>query len=80
MAIDKEVIAEQYAKSVGKQVVEFCVNSDKYSYYRIDYSVRPRYIGHPHVIKIDNKGGIVRVKDLEEMYWALGNRSTTQKQ
>ena len=80
MSIDKDAIARQYAATIGKQIAEFCVTKGEYSYYRIDYAVRPRYLGHPHIIKIDNNGEVIRVYDLEEIYWALHNRTTTEKQ
>ena len=80
MSIDKDAIARQYAITKGKEIVELCVIKGEYSYYRIDYAIRPRYLGHPHIIKIDNNGEVIRVLDLEEIYLVLHNRTTSEKQ
>lgn len=80
MIIDKDAIARQYAATIGKQIVEFCVTKGKDGYFCIDYAVRPRYLGHPHVIKISDNGDITRICDLDEIYWALSNRATVKSQ
>lgn len=80
MSIDKDAIARQYAATIGKQIAEFCVTKGEDSYFRIDYAVRPRYLGHPHVIKISDNGDITQIRELDEIYWALTNRATVKSQ
>ncbi|MBR6551114.1 MAG: hypothetical protein IKT71_07945 [Paludibacteraceae bacterium] len=63
-------IAKKHAAKTGMDVVRPCVKVRGWSYYHLNYSVRPRYLGLPIIIKISKKGKIVRVLDMEERFWA----------
>jgi hypothetical protein len=71
LTLDKDAIARRYAQNLNRDIILHCVDKDIYRYYRIDYTNRARYTGHPHIIKIDDNGTITQVRDLDEIYWAV---------
>ncbi len=40
-------------------------------YYHLNKSIRPRYLGHPCVVKINKSGRVVRVRNTNEIYRAV---------
>lgn len=58
------------ARNNGFDKVTFCTESNGYKYYRFNSSNRPRYTGHPIVIKLKLNGTIEQVLDIDEIYWA----------
>lgn len=40
-------------------------------YYHLNKSVRPRYLGHPCVVKINKSGRVVKVRNTNEIYRAV---------
>ena len=56
---DYNDIAKQYAERNG------------YRYFYVDYADRPRYLGHPHIIKISPAGKVQRVLNVDEIYWVV---------
>lgn len=69
-------IAMQNAKELGYDIVYPAGERDGYHYYRFDYANRPKYLGHPYVIRISSLGDIERVLDLDERYWAIKQTTT----
>lgn len=69
--IDFDEIAKQYAKENGFDIVCPCIKHNGNMYFYFNYTVRPRYLGHPHVVKISNKGKIEQVLEFHEIYWAV---------
>ena len=67
-------IAKQFADKEGLDVVQYCTERNGYHYFYLNYTVRPRYMGHPHIIKISPIGKIQWVRDFHERYWAYNLR------
>lgn len=78
--IDFNEIAKQYAKQHNCDIVQPSAERNGYRYFHLDYTGRPRYTGHPHIIKISLEGKVQRVLDFEEIYWAYNHRSITNGQ
>jgi len=67
---DYQNIAKQFATKHGFDIVHYCSEVNGYSYFLLDFSDKPHYTGHPHVVKISTTGKISVVADLDEIYWA----------
>ena len=70
---DYRNMAKQFADEHGFDIVRPCTEHSGYSYFQLDFSNRPRYTGHPHIIKISSTGKILVVADVDEIYWAVNN-------
>ena len=70
---DYQDIVKQFADKHGLDIVHFCLECDGLRYFHLDFSNRPRYTGHPHIIKISSTGKILVVADVDEIYWAVNN-------
>lgn len=70
--MNKQDIADKYAKRNGFDTAELVAVKDKAAYYLLEWNDRPRYTGHPNVIKISHTGKILVVTDRAERYWAIG--------
>lgn len=68
---DYQDIAKQYAKINGYGIIRSSAIRNGYRYFHVDYTERPRYLGHPHIIKISPSGKVQRVLDFDEIYWAV---------
>lgn len=68
---DYQNIAKQFADKHGFDIVRPCAERKGYSYFHLDFSTKPRYTGHPHVVKISTTGKISVVADVNEIYWAV---------
>lgn len=69
---DYNDIAKQYAAQHGCNIVQpSTAERNGYKYFHLDYTGRPRYTGHPHIIKISPAGKVQRVLDVDEIYWAV---------
>lgn len=78
---DYNEIAKQYADEQGCDIVQpTSAEQNGYRYFYLNRTVRPRYMGHPHIIKISPTGKVQRVLDIEELYWAFKQRITTGEQ
>ena len=79
--VDFQKIAKQYADKQGYDIVQStsAVRSE-YRYFYLNRTVRPRYMGHPHIIKISPTGKVQRVLNVDEIYWAFKQRITTSEQ
>lgn len=73
-------IAKQYADKHGCNIVQPSAERNGFSYFNIDYTGRPRYTGHPHIIKISPTGKVQRVLDFDEIYWAYNHRTIANGQ
>ena len=62
-------IAKQYAERNGYSIVR--PERNGYRYFHVDYTERPRYLGHPHIIKISPAGKVLRVLNVDEIYWSV---------
>ena len=69
---NKQDIADRYAAKNGFDVASLVATKDGWAYYRLGWNNRPRYTGHPCVIKISHTGNVLAVTDIEERYWAVG--------
>ena len=69
--IDYNEIAKQYARRNGYGIVRPSAERNGYRYFHIDYIDRPRYLGHPHIIKLSPAGNVKWVLDVDEIYWAV---------
>ena len=69
--MNKQDIADRYAKSNKFDTAELVAVKDRMAYYRLDWESRPRYTGHPCVIKISPSGKVQPVTDRDEIYWAI---------
>ena len=67
MAIDFDKIALDYAKSIGHDLVRFAGEQNGYRYYHTDRFKRPRYLGNPHIIKINSVRVVFEVIELAEL-------------
>lgn len=78
---DYQDIAKQYAAQHGCNIVQpTTAERNGYRYFYLDYTGRPRYTGHPHIIKISPSGKAQRVLNTDEIYWAFKQRVTTGEQ
>lgn len=77
---DYQDIAKQYAGKHGCDIVQPSAERNGYRYFHIDYTGRPRYTGHPHIIKISPARKVQRVLDFDEIYWAYNHRTITNGQ
>ena len=78
--MDKQDIADKYAKSNGFDSAELVAVKDGVAYYFLDWKNRPRYTGHPNVIKISHTGKTIVVADRDERYWAIGQPKESLRQ
>lgn len=78
---DYQDIAKKYAAQHGCNIVQpSAAERNGYKYFHLDYTGRPRYTGHPHIIKISPAGKVQRVLDVDEIYWAYNLRTITNGQ
>ena len=70
--MNKQDLADRYAKDNGFDQAELVAVKDDMAYFHLMWVPRPKYTGHPNVIKISQTGEIIVVKDREEKYWAIG--------
>lgn len=78
---DYQDIAKQYAQQHGCDIVQpTTAVRNGYRYFRLDFTGRPRYTGHPHIIKISPSGKVQRVLNVDEIYWAYSKRTITNGQ
>jgi hypothetical protein len=63
-------IIKKYARENNFDVIYPSIQLDGYAYFRLDYQHKPRYTGHPIIVKVNNSRNVVRVRDLEEAYMA----------
>ena len=56
---DYQNIAKQFADKHGFDIVRPCAEHNGYSYFHLDFSKRPRYTGHPHVVKSAPQGKLL---------------------
>lgn len=75
---DYNEIAKQYAAKQGCDFVQpTTAERNGYRYFYLNRTVRPRYMGHPHIIKISPAGKVQRVLNFDEIYWAYNLRTIT---
>lgn len=67
---DYNDIAKHYAERNGYSIVRPAAERSGYRYFHVDYTDRPRYMGHPCIIKISPAGKVQRVLNVDEIYWA----------
>ena len=72
---DYNEIAKRYAGKHGCNILQASAERNGYRYFHLDYTGRPRYTGHPHIIKISPAGKVQRVLNFDEIYWAYNNCS-----
>lgn len=78
---DYQDIAKQYAAKHGCDIVQpTTAERNGYRYFHLDFTGRPRYTGHPHIIKISPAGKVQRVLNVDEIYWAYNHRTITNGQ
>lgn len=77
---DYNDIAKQYAERHGCDIVQPSAERGGYRYFHLDFTGRPRYTGHPHIIKISPAGKVQRVLNFDEIYWAYNHRTITNGQ
>ena len=77
---DYQKIAKQYAEQHGCDIVQPSAERGGYRYFHLDFTGRPRYTGHPHIIKISPTGKVQRVLNVDEIYWAYSHRTITNGQ
>ena len=70
--MNKQDIADRYARRNGFDKAELCAVRDGVAYFHLMWEPRPKYSGHPNVIRISPTGKILVVTDMEEKYWAIG--------
>ncbi len=78
MVIDYKKIAEKYAADIGKEIVREAGLINGFYYFYIDYKVRPRYLGPPHIIKINPFGKVIEVWDTKEINEACNRIRTAE--
>ena len=76
----EELLIKKYAQEHRCDIIKRCTERNGFIYYVLDFSSRPRYTGHPHVVKISHKGMVIRVFDVEEIYWAYKHRAKEPEQ
>lgn len=64
-------IVQETAAKHGFDIVRPCAERKGFRYFLLDFSNKPRYTGHPHVVQISSTGKILVVADLKEIYWAV---------
>lgn len=77
---DYQDIAKKYAEEHGCNILQPAAERNGYRYFHLDYTGRPRYTGHPHIIKISPAGKVQRVLDVDEIYWAYKRRVKNAEQ
>lgn len=78
---DYQDIAKHYADKQGCDIVQpTSAERNGYRYFYLDRSDRPRYTGHPYIIKISPAGKVQQVLNTDDMYWAYKQRITTGEQ
>jgi hypothetical protein len=78
---DYQKIAKEYADEQGCDIVQpTSAERNGYRYFYLTKTVRPRYLGHPHIIRISPTGNVQRVLDVDEIYWAFSRRITIGEQ
>ena len=65
---------KKFADKYGLDIVRFCMECDGYRYFHLDFSNRPRYAGHPHIVKVNDAGELIVVTDINEIYWVMKNK------
>ena len=65
-------IADRYARCNGFDTAEYVAVKNGFAYFLLKWNPRPKYTGHPNVIKISQTGAIHVLTDREEIYWAVG--------
>ena len=79
--VDYLQIAKEYATAHQCDIVQpSTAERNGYRYFHLDYTGRPRYTGHPHIIKISPAGEVQRVLDFDEIYWAYNLRTIKDEQ
>lgn len=63
-------IIKKYARENKFDVIYPSMELNGYAYFRLDYQHKPKYTGHPIIVKINNSRNVVGVRDLEEAYIA----------
>lgn len=76
----EELAIKKYAQEHGCDIIKRCIKNKGYTYYFLDFSNRPHYTGHPHIVKISPKGVINRIFNVEEIYWAYKHRPKATEQ
>ena len=71
---DYQDIVKQFADKHGFAIVHFCLEYDGLRYFHLDFSNRPRYTGHPHIVKVNDIGELIVVTDINEIYWVMKNQ------
>lgn len=71
---DYNEIAKQYAVKHNCDILQPSAERNGYRYFHLDYTGRPRYTGHPYIIKISPAGKVQQVLVFDEIYWAYNNR------
>ena len=72
---DYNDIAKQYAAQHGFDIVQpSAAERNGYRYFHLDFTGRPRYTGHPFIIKISPAGKVQQVLNFDEIYWAYNQR------
>ncbi len=71
---DYNDIAKQYAERNGYGIVRPSAERNGYRYFHLDFTGRPRYTGHPFIIKISPAGKVQQVLNFDEIYWAYNQR------
>lgn len=69
--MNKQEIAERYAKNNGFDKAELVAIKEGMTYFQLTWVPHPKYTGHPNIIKISQTGEILIVNDREEKYWAI---------
>ena len=72
--IDYNKIAKKYAKEHQCDILHQSAERNGDRYFYLNHKVRPRYMGHPHIIKVGPTGEVQQVLDVDEVYWAYENR------
>lgn len=62
--------AKRYAKTNKCDIIRPTGEQDGFSYFRIDFTGRPKYAGLPVIIKINQFGKVFRVSSFNEIFWA----------
>lgn len=69
--IDYQNIAKRSADEHGCDIVlPSTAERNGHKYFYLARTGSPRYLGHPHIIKISPSGKVQRV-DIDEIYWAF---------
>lgn len=79
MSKNKQEIAIEFAGENHFDSVELVATKGDTEYYRLDFKNRPRYTGHPDIIKISESGKVSVVYDVQEIYWSIRQRKNLKK-